>query len=114
MLAIDAPQTGANVSSSFLVGGWAIDLRPGSGPGVNLIHVWAYPTSGAAQILSALPPTVFRGLTSRRHSVTRGSRTRATTRASGRSRLGLTTWWFGLEDHHWHVAINRVVRVTVR
>ena len=31
----------------FLIGGWAIDLRSASGPGVDTIHVWAYPNPGS-------------------------------------------------------------------
>jgi glucose/arabinose dehydrogenase len=55
MLTIDAPAAGSTGATSFLVGGWAIDLRPGAGTGVDAIHVWAYPTSGAAPIFVGAP-----------------------------------------------------------
>jgi hypothetical protein len=44
----DLPGAGATVTTSgFTVAGWAIDLGAPTGTGVNAIHVWAYPTSGA-------------------------------------------------------------------
>jgi glucose/arabinose dehydrogenase len=55
MLTIDAPAAGSTGSTSFLVGGWAIDLRSSTGTGVDAIHVWAYPTSGAAPIFVGAP-----------------------------------------------------------
>ena len=47
MVAIGAPVYGATVPSVFLIGGWALDLRSMSGPGVDTIHVWAYPNPGS-------------------------------------------------------------------
>jgi hypothetical protein len=47
MVAIGAPVYGANVGSTFLIGGWALDLRSSSGPGVDTLHVWAYPNPGS-------------------------------------------------------------------
>jgi glucose/arabinose dehydrogenase len=55
MLTIDAPAAGPTSSTSFLVGGWAIDLRSGSGTGVDAVHVWAYPISGAPPIFVGAP-----------------------------------------------------------
>jgi hypothetical protein len=46
---IDAPASGA-VTQPFSMGGWAVDLAASAGPGVDTIHVWAHPSSGA-------PPT---------------------------------------------------------
>ena len=50
--AIDRPFPGALVGRSFFVGGWALDLAarlgaPGSGTGVDAIHVYAYPSPGS-------------------------------------------------------------------
>jgi hypothetical protein len=48
-MAIDTPVAGA-VASSFVVAGWAVDLAAGSGTGIDTVHVWAYPATGAAPI----------------------------------------------------------------
>jgi hypothetical protein len=45
-MSIDVP--GATVSTAFVVAGWAIDPNTASGSGVDAIHVWAFPASGAA------------------------------------------------------------------
>jgi hypothetical protein len=47
-MSIDVPTTGSTVANTFTVGGWAIDLGSPSGTGVDAVHVWAYPTTGAA------------------------------------------------------------------
>ena len=47
LLAIDAPAQNASVTPPFLIGGWALDRAAASGTGVDAIHVWAYPVSGA-------------------------------------------------------------------
>jgi hypothetical protein len=46
LMSVDAPAPGTAVRP-FTVRGWAIDLGAGSGTGVNAVHVWAYPISGA-------------------------------------------------------------------
>jgi glucose/arabinose dehydrogenase len=51
-MALDAPSDGATVGLSFQVGGWAIDQTAASGTGVDAVHLWAYPTSGAAPIFA--------------------------------------------------------------
>ena len=48
LITVDGPSSGATVNSSFTVSGWAIDRRSTSGTGVDVLHVWAYPASGAA------------------------------------------------------------------
>lgn len=53
---LDAPHTGALLSQGFLVGGWAADFGAPSGGGIDLVHVYAYPASGA--------PPVFLGAAS--------------------------------------------------
>jgi glucose/arabinose dehydrogenase len=63
MIAIGAPAYGANVGSTFAIGGWALDLRSSSGSGIDTLHVWAYPNpgSGAAPIfLGVASSGVFR------------------------------------------------------
>jgi len=45
---IDTPSPGAVVQQPFAVAGWAIDRAPGSGPGVDTVHVWAYPITGGS------------------------------------------------------------------
>jgi hypothetical protein len=57
-MSIDVPSPGATVTQPFALAGWAIDraAAPGSGTGVNTLHVWAYPAGGA--------PPVFAGVAS--------------------------------------------------
>jgi hypothetical protein len=45
--AIDAPQPGI-VSAPFMISGWAIDQAAAEGTGIDTVHVWAYPATGAA------------------------------------------------------------------
>ena len=49
-MSLDTPLDGATVSVPFAVGGWALDLAAPSGTGVDAVHLWAFPTSGAAPI----------------------------------------------------------------
>jgi probable HAF family extracellular repeat protein len=44
---IDQPANGAVIGASLSVSGWSIDRGAPAGTGVNAIHVWALPTSGA-------------------------------------------------------------------
>jgi glucose/arabinose dehydrogenase len=44
---IDTPRQGARLRQPFQIGGWALDANALSGTGVDVIHVWAYPASGA-------------------------------------------------------------------
>ena len=55
MVAIDTPPPEASVGATFYIGGWAADLRATDGPGVDAVHVWAYPNPG-----SGTPP-IFLG-----------------------------------------------------
>ncbi len=48
---IDLPSANGDASaSSFIVAGWAADLDSTIDGGVDTVHVWAYPASGAAPI----------------------------------------------------------------
>jgi len=49
-LVVDAPVPNSTVGTKFLIGGWAVDRASASGPGVNAVHVWAYPTNGGAPV----------------------------------------------------------------
>lgn len=51
-MAVDLPAVNQIVSQNFTVAGWALDLGAGSGTGVDAIHVWAFPLSGAAPIFA--------------------------------------------------------------
>jgi hypothetical protein len=44
--ALNPPADNAIVSGGFLVGGWAIDQAAPSGPGVDAVHVYAFPAAG--------------------------------------------------------------------
>jgi glucose/arabinose dehydrogenase len=50
LMQIDAPAPGARLRQPFMMGGWTLDLNATSGSGIDLVHVWAYPASGAAPI----------------------------------------------------------------
>ena len=47
LMSIDTPGNNQAVGSPFLVAGWATDLAAVSGPGVDVIQVWAYPNPGS-------------------------------------------------------------------
>jgi hypothetical protein len=47
-MAVDAPAQGATVFASFVVAGWALDGAAITGSGIDAVHIWAYPSSGAA------------------------------------------------------------------
>jgi hypothetical protein len=51
-MAIDAPVTGASVPTTFVVAGWALDGSAATGSGIDAVHVWAYPSTGAAPIFA--------------------------------------------------------------
>jgi hypothetical protein len=48
---VDTPQQNDNLSQNVYVSGWALDLNAGNNPGVDAVHVWAYPTNGAPPIM---------------------------------------------------------------
>jgi glucose/arabinose dehydrogenase len=48
LLQIDAPASGSIVSQPFLIAGWALDRGSATSPAIDAIHVWAFPTTGAA------------------------------------------------------------------
>jgi hypothetical protein len=50
LMVVDAPGKGAVLPTTFIIGGWALDRGAASGPGVNAVHVWAYPVNGAAPV----------------------------------------------------------------
>ena len=47
---LDMPSVNQTTSQNLTVAGWAIDLGSPTGTGVDTIHIWAYPTSGAAPV----------------------------------------------------------------
>jgi hypothetical protein len=54
LMYIDLPVPNQNLSQApFIISGWALDLSSNVGPGVDAIHVWAYPTAGGAPIFVA-------------------------------------------------------------
>ena len=53
---IDPPRAGTTVQQPFTFGGWAVDVFGfGGGPGIDAVHVWAYPDSGASPIFVGAP-----------------------------------------------------------
>jgi hypothetical protein len=46
-MVIDIPVQNQDVSQNFTIAGWALDLGAPGGTGVDAVHVWAFPTSGA-------------------------------------------------------------------
>ena len=50
-MSIDTPWTDSTVSKNgFMIGGWALDRGATSGPGVDTLHMWAWPTDGGSPI----------------------------------------------------------------
>jgi glucose/arabinose dehydrogenase len=47
LMSLDLPAAGAQLQQPFAIAGWALDRTATTGNGVDLIHVWAFPTSGA-------------------------------------------------------------------
>ncbi|MEX1129173.1 MAG: hypothetical protein WEB50_11450 [Vicinamibacterales bacterium] len=48
-MAIDTPRNGGTVpGNGFSIGGWALDAASTTDTGVSTVHIWAYPTNGAA------------------------------------------------------------------
>jgi hypothetical protein len=47
-MSVDTPTANANVTGSFRVDGWAIDLGAPVGAGVDAVHVWAIPAGGGS------------------------------------------------------------------
>jgi hypothetical protein len=56
LMTIDAPPAGSGVGQPFTLAGWAIDRDAASGPGVDAVHVWAYPATGGPPIFVAAAP----------------------------------------------------------
>ena len=50
-IVIDTPTPGVARTPFFFVTGWAVDpVGAGGGTGVDVVHVWAYPASGAPPV----------------------------------------------------------------
>jgi hypothetical protein len=47
---VDVPSLNQTTSQNVTIGGWAIDLGSAMGTGVDTVHVWAYPASGATPV----------------------------------------------------------------
>jgi hypothetical protein len=51
---VDTPAEGATATQPFILAGWAVDLDAASGPGVDVLHVWAIdPTTGNGTFVGA-------------------------------------------------------------
>ena len=55
MLVIDTPRDAMSVRQPFSVAGWALDLGA-TDNGIDLVHVWAYPATGAPPIFVGAAP----------------------------------------------------------
>ena len=54
-ISLDKPLNNSVVNKAgFAVAGWAVDLGAPTGTGIDAVHVWAYPTSGAAAIFAGV------------------------------------------------------------
>jgi len=49
-MALDTPAASSNVAVPFHVAGWAVDRDAPAGPGVDTVHVWAFPSGGGAAL----------------------------------------------------------------
>ena len=53
-MSVDVPSPGTLASGTFVVAGWALALDAPSAPGIEAVHVWAYPVgAGAPTFLGA-------------------------------------------------------------
>jgi len=50
-IAVDLPAPGASLSQPFAIAGWALDTGAPSGTGIDAVHVWAFPVSGAPRFV---------------------------------------------------------------
>lgn len=50
LMTIDTPRAWTEVTGSFLIAGWAIDLDAVHGPGIDAVHAWAYPEDGSSPV----------------------------------------------------------------
>jgi hypothetical protein len=57
LMTIDTPADGGSTAQPFVVAGWAIDRDAASGPGVDVLHVWAFPTDGGAAVFAGAVAT---------------------------------------------------------
>jgi YVTN family beta-propeller protein len=58
-IAVDTPRPEITAISPFVIGGWAVDpaAAAGGGPGIDVVHIWAYPASGGSPIFVAQAST---------------------------------------------------------
>ena len=54
-VAIDTPRSQQDVGQPFMLAGWAADLDAAEGPGIDTLHVWAYPSAGGAPVFLGTP-----------------------------------------------------------
>jgi hypothetical protein len=59
-LVVEAPAASATVGVPFVVGGWTLDDAATTGTGIDTVHVWATPASGASTFLGAATMGVAR------------------------------------------------------
>lgn len=50
LMAVDRPVDGATVWTSFDLSGWALDYASPDGPGVDAVHVYAFPAAGGGPV----------------------------------------------------------------
>lgn len=56
-IVMDAPRSGDVLRQPFLVAGWAIDGGSLNDSGIDAVHVWAYPSTGAAPLFVGVAQT---------------------------------------------------------
>ena len=54
-MSVDGPARRTTVSQPFTINGWALNMSalPGTGSGIDAVHVWAFPPSGPAVFVGA-------------------------------------------------------------
>ncbi len=50
LMGLDAPLDGAVLTGPFFVSGWALEIASADDPGVDAVHVWAWPMDGSAPV----------------------------------------------------------------
>jgi hypothetical protein len=52
VMVVDAPVAGASIAQPYALSGWTLDRGATSGTGMDAVHVWAFPDSGAPGIFA--------------------------------------------------------------
>jgi hypothetical protein len=115
ILSVDTPGEGTAVWPIFVFAGWAVDLRAQTGPGVDKVHVYAYPNPGSGATPVFLGEAPFGGI---RPDVGRAFGARFAASSFGMTIAGLTPGDYEVVAYAHSTVTNsfnnaKAVRITV-